>query len=137
MSVTRQCPPAANRGAKDVVDGDDTSLAPKFGQRGVPTSLVEFLDHMQHRVLQEALTTATANYWERRAESFEWAKPEPPKTVLSPQALELRREQWRRCDERARACRNAAEFWRRYGLELCDDEVAEVLAEISGSGVAA
>lgn len=39
--------------------------------------LVEHVTHFQHRVIQDAITDATAYYWRRRAETFEWAMSKP------------------------------------------------------------
>lgn len=39
--------------------------------------LIDHIDSFQRRVLQDALTEATAIYWRRRAETFEWARPRP------------------------------------------------------------
>lgn len=39
--------------------------------------LEEHVDHFRTRVLQDAMTDATADYWRRRARSFEAALPRP------------------------------------------------------------
>jgi hypothetical protein len=49
--------------------------------------LLEHVEHFQHRVMQDALSEATADYWRRRAEQFA--------AVGTPA-----------CDEIAEACRN-------------------------------
>jgi len=41
----------------------------------VTADLIEHIDHFQRRVIQDALADATATYWERRAATFEWARP--------------------------------------------------------------
>ncbi len=51
--------------------------------------LTEYVEHFRGRVMQDALTEATAAYWTRRAEQFEAVGNE-------------------RCDEIAQACRNRA-----------------------------
>lgn len=42
----------------------------------LPT-LIDHLDHFQRRVVQEAMKDATAAYWNRRAATFEAARPRP------------------------------------------------------------
>lgn len=58
-----------------------------------PTSTVgdyvEYVEHFQHRVIQDALNEACAGYWIHRAEQFE--------AVGNPA-----------CDETAKACRSRA-----------------------------
>ena len=39
-------------------------------QSAVDKSLTEYMDHFRARVLQDALTEATAAYWRRRADTF-------------------------------------------------------------------
>ncbi len=69
--------------------------------------LTEYVEHFRARVLQDALNEATASYWTRRAEAFEWARPSladfPGDTTL-----EQRRAKWRELTEIATACRNRA-----------------------------
>jgi hypothetical protein len=45
--------------------------------RNVATDLEEHVAHFRKRVLQDALTEATATYWRRRADVFEAAAPRP------------------------------------------------------------
>lgn len=56
------------------------------------------LDQVAKRVIQDALISATAAYWDRRAETFDWVGPS--------------------CAEEARACRNHAEAIRRGWIEV-------------------
>lgn len=69
--------------------------------------LIEFVEHFRRRVLQDALAEATAAYWLRRVEMFEWAKPR-----LNDYPGRATRQDlgaaWRRCDEIARGCRGRA-----------------------------
>lgn len=44
-------------------------------QRPDVRQLVEHLDHIQHRVVQEVLAESTASYWRKRAEAFRAALP--------------------------------------------------------------
>jgi len=53
------------------------------------TDLAEYTAHFRYRVLQDALTEATAAYWTKRAEQFDAVGNA-------------------RCDEIAQACRNRA-----------------------------
>lgn len=56
------------------------------------------LEHFARRVIEDALTQASAAYWERRAETFDWVGPH--------------------CAEVAKACRNHAEAIRRGWIEV-------------------
>ncbi len=38
-------------------------------------TLTQHIEHHRTRVLQDALSEATAAYWRRRADTFEWARP--------------------------------------------------------------
>lgn len=40
-----------------------------------PADLTDYIEHFRRRVLQDALAEATANYWRRRAETFDAALP--------------------------------------------------------------
>ena len=73
----------------------------------------DYLDNMARRLLQEAVCAAAPEQYERRARQLD--------AVGTP-----------RCREAAQACRNAAEFWRRYGPELISADVANVWAEPRG-----
>ncbi len=72
------------------------------------TDLTAYIEHFRARVLQDALAEATANYWIRRAETFE--------AVGNP-----------RCDEIALACRRHATLIPLGGDEL----VAAALEEVA------
>lgn len=91
--------------------------------------LADHVAHFQHRVIQDALNQATRNYWLRRADEFEWAKPRLDDFHEEASNAELSR-QWQRADETARACRNRA------AMALIQDEdpdtVVQVLAEVWG-----
>jgi hypothetical protein len=41
------------------------------------SDLPDYVEHFRYRVLQDALSEATAAYWRRRAETFEAALPRP------------------------------------------------------------
>jgi hypothetical protein len=69
--------------------------------------VTDHLENFHRRVLQDALTAATASYWHRRAAVFEWAKPRPDDfRGLATEAM--LRDQWQRLDDMATACRNRA-----------------------------
>lgn len=79
----------------------------------------EYLDHFRARVLQDAFAEATADYWLRRAEAYEAARPRltdhPGGPVdfitgrpLAPPNPASRVERWRHASERAAACRARA-----------------------------
>jgi hypothetical protein len=58
-------------------------------------------------VIQDALAEATSDYWERRAEAFEDARPVPGEFHGNETREELR-ERWLRLTEIAAACRRRA-----------------------------
>lgn len=62
------------------------------------------LVHFRARVVQDALTEATASYWERRAAAFQDARPRPGDYTGNATAADLA-DADRRCAEVARACR--------------------------------
>lgn len=68
----------------------------------------EQIDHFQRRIIQDALTDATAVYWRRRAETFEWARPRPGEFHGQATREELD-EADARCAAMARACRAKAD----------------------------
>lgn len=69
----------------------------------------DYVTHFRARVLQDALAEATVEYWRRRAETFEWAKPRHGERHGESGQAELNAA-WTRCDESARACRAYAGF---------------------------
>ncbi|SDD89829.1 hypothetical protein [Nocardioides lianchengensis] len=95
--------------------------------------LVSFVEHFQHRVLQDALSQATAGHWIRRAEEFEGAKPVLGGTHGDATPAELGAK-WRELDAIARACRGRAQVSLLGGaLEVTDDvqqalDIARVVA---------
>ena len=71
------------------------------------STLAESVEHFRARVLQDALSEATANYWRRRARMLDWAMPKPgefhgraTRADLEARCARLRAE--------AAACRNRA-----------------------------
>lgn len=91
---------------------------------------VSYLDHFRQRVLQDALTAATANQWTKRAETFAWAAPRPGDFNGRATEAELTERQ-RRCLETAEACREHAQLLLRDSDGLIEPLVAEVLAEVA------
>lgn len=77
--------------------------------------------HIVH-VIAEAMQSATARYWLRRAQEFEAARPRPG-DFHGQSTIEDRRRRWRELTEIANACRARA-----YVAQKYDDYEAEVLA---------
>ena len=70
-------------------------------------NLADHLIQFERRLLADALQTATAAYWQRRAAAFEAAKPRSTDYRGRATDDDLR-DAWRRCDDAARACRARA-----------------------------
>ena len=68
---------------------------------------LERVRHFRLRVLADALSEATASYWNHRAEQFENAAPRPGDFTGRATAAELA-ERGRHCRARAQACRQRA-----------------------------
>ena len=86
--------------------------------------------HLTARVLQDALTEATADYWERRAQQFEDAAPRLDEFHGNATRDELN-EAWTRCHATAQACLSHADLIRGEYPEEISDEVASVLEEVA------
>ncbi|MGD8214042.1 hypothetical protein [Aestuariimicrobium sp. Y1814] len=69
-----------------------------------------WVEDFGRRVLADAMTSATASYWLRRARAFEDARPRPGDFTGRATAAELA-ELDRRCRETAEACRSQAALW--------------------------
>lgn len=65
------------------------------------------LDHFRARVVQDALTEATAHYWRRRADTLEAARPRPGDFTGKATSDEIAAVD-RRLTAAARACRERA-----------------------------
>lgn len=78
-----------------------------------PTGSDSYLAHFRARVLQDALTEATAGYWRRRAEQFENARPRRGDDTHRGAAPQLQTsalaEAHARCTAVAQACRHRAD----------------------------
>jgi hypothetical protein len=88
------------------------------------------LDHFRARILQDALTEATAQYWLHRAEQFEAAAPQPGDYYGQATQEELAKA-WVQCKTAAAACRWHAELLRQEAPEPISDEVWTVLEEVA------
>jgi hypothetical protein len=86
--------------------------------------------HLAARVLQDALTEATADYWEQRAQAFEAAAPKLGGYHGNATREELN-EAWTRCHDTAAACRAHAQLIRESQSEDISTEVRDVLAEVA------
>lgn len=85
------------------------------------------LDRYRARFLEQLLTEATADYWERRAEAFELAAPRPG-DYLGHQTPEELARRAQRAAERATACRNHAALIRATGVgRLAWEALADAL----------
>jgi hypothetical protein len=70
-----------------------------------------FLENFQRRLIQDACQEARADYWERRAEYFEWARPKPGDRTGRATPMQIA-EQDRRMAAMAEACRQRAQLIR-------------------------
>lgn len=84
--------------------------------------------HMQRRVILDALLEAWPAYWERRARSFEAARPNPDRDFVGQSTQADLRDQWRRLTEAAAACRARGQV---SPLEVIVPEVDAVFGEVS------
>jgi hypothetical protein len=84
--------------------------------------------HLTARVLQDALTEATADYWEQRAQQFEDAAPRLGE-FHGNATREALNEAWARCHATAAARLRHADLLRGDYPEEISDEVASVLEE--------
>lgn len=76
-------------------------------------------DYLDPHHFFAAWGSATACYWDRRAETFLQARPVPGEFhgLATPAQLS---ERWRRLTAKADACRHRAEVARRYGASPAD-----------------
>jgi hypothetical protein len=88
------------------------------------------LDHFRARVLQDALTEATAEYWERRAQQFEDAIPRANE-FRGNAAPDQLTDAIVRCAYTAAACRRHAQLLRDNMPEPISNEVRAVLGEVA------
>jgi hypothetical protein len=88
------------------------------------------IDHFRARILQDALTEATAQYWLRRAGQFEAAAPQPTDYNGHATEEELAKA-WVQCQTAAITCRRHAELIMQDRPEPISDEVLAVLGEVA------
>jgi hypothetical protein len=86
------------------------------------------LDHFAARVPQDALTEATADYWDRRAQQFEDAAPCKDDDRGRASHAELY-DAWERCQNIARACKLHAALLRSLVPQDISDEVGVAIEE--------
>jgi hypothetical protein len=91
------------------------------------------LDQFRARVLQDALTEATAQYWIHRAHQFEDAAPRVGEFHGKATPDELR-QRWYACMATATACRRHADLIRSNYPETVSEEVRDVLGEVARHG---
>jgi hypothetical protein len=88
------------------------------------------LDHFRARILQDALTEATAQYWVHRAYQFQQAAPTLGEFHGDATREELN-EAWTRCHATTQACLRHADLLRGEYPEPISDEVWAVLEEVA------
>jgi hypothetical protein len=88
------------------------------------------LDHFRARILQDALTEATAQYWIHRAHQFRQAAPRPDDFHGNAASDELTAA-WHRCEATARACLQHAELLRNAVTDEISPEVWVALEEVA------
>jgi hypothetical protein len=88
------------------------------------------LDHFRARLLQDALTEATAQYWVHRAHQFRQAAPRQDDFHGSAAPGELTAA-WYRCEATAQACLRHAELLRNEIPEEISPEVWAVREEVA------
>lgn len=91
-----------------------------------------YADNFRFRVLQDALAEATVTYWQRRADQYRAALPQPGDhlgTDISTQDREARR---RRILTAIEACEMRARYARQYGLGRAEQyDVEQALREVA------
>jgi hypothetical protein len=123
-------------------------------QDALPEADDAYLQHFRARVLQDALTEATAEYWEYRAQQLEDAIPpaghyrKPVYVTDTPAEARERKEEWRteyrgnatpeditaavvECANTVAACRRHARLLRESMPEPISDEVLAALEEVA------
>jgi hypothetical protein len=88
------------------------------------------LDHFRARILQDALTGATAQYWMHRAHQFQQAAPKLGEFHGSATRDELN-QRWLDCMATSQACLNHADLIRQESPEPISEEVWDVLGEVA------
>jgi hypothetical protein len=94
------------------------------------TRLLIDIDHFRARILQDALTEATAQYWVHRAHQFQQAAPRLGEYHGNATRDELN-EAWTRCHATALACRTHAQLLTDEAAEEISEDVLTVLGEVA------
>lgn len=100
--------------------------------RGATTTISqpsEYVAHFVMRMLQDALDSATAEFWVKRATDFESARPKPGEFHGRATPAELN-ERDRRCREQAQACRDHAQVLASMEFNDISPDVVDVLLEV-------
>lgn len=88
------------------------------------------LDHFRARILQDALTEATAQYWLHRAHQFQQAAPRVGEYHGSATRDELN-QRWIECMATSQACLNHADLIAGEYHEPISEEVFEALKDVA------
>jgi hypothetical protein len=88
------------------------------------------LDHFRGRILQDALTEATAQYWIHGAHQFQQAAPRVGEYHGQATRDELN-QRWLECMATSQACLNHAELIRQESPEPISEEVSDALGEVA------
>ena len=88
------------------------------------------IDHFRARVLQDALTEATAQYWIHRAHQFQQAAPRLDEYRGQATSEQLT-ERWLECMATMQACLSQADLIRKDSPEPISAELWAVLGEVA------
>jgi len=101
-----------------------------IANRAVVAMIALDLDRFRARILQDALTEATAQYWIHRAHQFQQAAPRLDEYRGQATRDELN-QRWLECMATSQACLNHAELITGEYPEPISDEVWTVLGEVA------
>ena len=88
------------------------------------------IDHFRGRILQDAITEATAQHWVHRAHQFQQAAPKLGEYHGQATRDELN-QRWLECMATSQACLDHAELIRQESPEPISEEVWDVLREVA------
>lgn len=109
---TGPVPVGAGTGAKDQQTGGSKSTVLDLR---VILRNIGAVEDMQKRSIQDMITMATANYWDRRAQTFEDARPQPGEFTGLASEDEVRAQ-----DDRLAQLAEMCRFHARLMRETCD-----------------